>query len=94
MSPTAVRGLDLGATDYLGKPFAFAELLARIRARTRRPAQNGQPASSLSVGPVTLDLLAREADSTAAASSSRPASSRSSRISCGIRARCCRDSRS
>ena len=31
-----VRGLDLGATDYLGKPFAFAELLARIRARSDR----------------------------------------------------------
>jgi len=57
-----VRGLDLGATDYLGKPFAFAELLARIRARTRRPAQNGKPASSLAVGSVTLDLLTREAD--------------------------------
>ena len=57
-----VRGLDLGATDYLGKPFAFAELLARIRARTRRPAQNGRPASSLAVGSVTLDLLTREAD--------------------------------
>jgi DNA-binding response OmpR family regulator len=57
-----VRGLDLGATDYLGKPFAFAELLARIRARTRRPAQNGAPASMLAVGTVTLDLLAREAE--------------------------------
>jgi len=57
-----VRGLDLGATDYLGKPFAFAELLARIRARTRRPAQNGAPASTLSVGSVTLDLLSREAE--------------------------------
>jgi two-component system, OmpR family, response regulator len=57
-----VRGLDLGATDYLGKPFAFAELLARIRARTRSPAPNGTPASLLSVGSVTLDLLTREAD--------------------------------
>src|SRR6478752_3289777 len=57
-----VRGLDLGATDYLVKPFAFAELAARIRAHTRRPAQNGKPASSLAVGSVTLDLLTREAD--------------------------------
>jgi DNA-binding response OmpR family regulator len=57
-----VRGLDLGATDYLGKPFAFAELLARIRARTRRPAVNGAPASTLAVGAVSLDLLSREAE--------------------------------
>ncbi len=33
-----VRGLDLGADDYLAKPFAFAELLARIRALLRRPS--------------------------------------------------------
>ena len=32
-----VRGLDLGATDYLVKPFAFAELTARMRAHTRQP---------------------------------------------------------
>ena len=57
-----VRGLDLGATDYLGKPFAFAELLARIRARTRQSGAERQAASSLAVGPVTLDLLTREAE--------------------------------
>ena len=57
-----VDGFELGADDYLGKPFAFAELLARIRARTRPPAQNGAPASTLSVGSVTLDLLSREAE--------------------------------
>jgi len=33
-----VRGLDLGATDYIAKPFAFAELVARIRAHTRPTA--------------------------------------------------------
>ena len=55
-----VRGLDLGATDYLVKPFAFAELTARIRAHTRRPA--GQPSSQqLHAGDLPLDLLTREA---------------------------------
>jgi DNA-binding response OmpR family regulator len=55
-----VRGLDMGATDYLVKPFAFAELTARIRAHTRSPA--GQPSSQqLHAGDLTLDLLTREA---------------------------------
>jgi len=53
-----VRGLDLGADDYLGKPFAFAELLARIRARLRP----GPPvrAGVLHAGGVTLDVVTRE----------------------------------
>lgn len=54
-----VRGLDAGADDYLVKPFAFPELLARIRALLRRPADSvGQ---ILRIGYVELDLLAREA---------------------------------
>jgi DNA-binding response OmpR family regulator len=57
-----VRGLDLGATDYLVKPFAFAELAARIRAHTRRPSDQPRGAASIRVGAVTLDLLAREAE--------------------------------
>ncbi len=57
-----VRGLDLGATDYLIKPFAFAELTARIRAHTRRPADQPRGASSIEVGAVSLDLLARGAE--------------------------------
>jgi len=56
-----VRGLDLGATDYLVKPFAFAELAARIRAHTRRPDQR-QGSASIAVGSLVLDLLAREAE--------------------------------
>jgi two-component system, OmpR family, copper resistance phosphate regulon response regulator CusR len=52
-----VRGLDAGADDYLVKPFAFAELSARIRALLRR----GQPApaAALSLGDLRLDRAAR-----------------------------------
>jgi two-component system response regulator MprA len=47
-----VRGLDLGADDYIGKPFHFAELLARVRAHLRRTAQ---PNAIVRVGDVSLD---------------------------------------
>jgi len=54
-----VRGLDAGANDYLVKPFAFAELLARIRA-VRRTAD--QPSTTeLVVGDLRLDLLSKVA---------------------------------
>jgi DNA-binding response OmpR family regulator len=56
---TKVRALDAGADDYLTKPFAFEELLARIRALTRRADQ--ATASTIEVGEVRLDLLARRA---------------------------------
>jgi len=51
-----VRGLDLGADDYLPKPFAFTELLARVRARLR-PGPTG--AGMLRAGGVYLDVLTR-----------------------------------
>jgi heavy metal response regulator len=52
-----VRGLDSGADDYLVKPFAFAELLARLRALSRRePAVGG---TVLQVGDLTLDTTTR-----------------------------------
>lgn len=47
-----VTGLDLGADDYLSKPFAFAELLARIRAMLRR----GRPGDALRLGSGDLDI--------------------------------------
>ncbi len=50
-----VAGLDAGADDYLAKPFAFSELLARIRALGRRPAPSAD--AHLSAGDIVLDEL-------------------------------------
>jgi len=49
-----IRGLDAGANDYITKPFAFAELLARIRAALRSTDQTSS--TRLTVGDLTLDL--------------------------------------
>ena len=54
-----VRGLQAGSDDYLTKPFAFSELLARVQALIRRATQISQP-TRLTVGNLTLDLLTRE----------------------------------
>jgi DNA-binding response OmpR family regulator len=57
-----VRGLDSGAHDYLVKPFALAELLARVRALGRRAKMNGASESPLlAVADLELDLRSREA---------------------------------
>ncbi|MFM7835173.1 MAG: response regulator transcription factor, partial [Planctomycetaceae bacterium] len=52
-----IAGLETGADDYMVKPFALNELLARVRALLRRDLR--QPATILTVEDMTLDLLAR-----------------------------------
>jgi two-component system OmpR family response regulator len=54
-----VRGLQAGGDDYLTKPFAFAELLARVQALVRRANRIPEPAT-LTVGDLSLDLLTRK----------------------------------
>lgn len=54
-----VHGLQAGGDDYLPKPFAFSELLARVQALIRRATQTPEP-TRLVVGDLSLDLLARE----------------------------------
>jgi two-component system OmpR family response regulator len=54
-----VRGLQSGGDDYLTKPFAFSELLARIQALIRRATQATEP-TRLTVGDLALDLISRE----------------------------------
>ena len=55
-----IRGLHTGSDDYLTKPFAFSELLARVRALIRRASGAPEP-TRLQVGELSLDLLKREA---------------------------------
>jgi two-component system OmpR family response regulator len=54
-----IRGLQSGGDDYLVKPFAFGELLARLDALVRR-AQGGNAVTTLTVGDLTVDLLSRK----------------------------------
>src|SRR6201996_1980332 len=54
-----VEGLDSGATDYVTKPFAFEELLARIRARLREGADAAE--TTIEAAGIRLDLMTREA---------------------------------
>lgn len=54
-----IRGLQAGGDDYLTKPFAFSELLARVQALIRRSSQTSEP-TRLTVADLALDLLTRE----------------------------------
>ncbi|HSS71456.1 MAG TPA: response regulator transcription factor [Casimicrobiaceae bacterium] len=54
-----IKGLQSGGDDYLVKPFAFGELLARLDALARR-AQNGGSETTLAVGDLAMDLLSRK----------------------------------
>ncbi len=54
-----VRGLQSGGDDYLTKPFAFSELLARIQALIRRASHTAEP-TTLTVGELSMNLLTRE----------------------------------
>ena len=54
-----VRGLQAGGDDYLTKPFAFAELLARVQALIRRAGGAAEP-TRLTTGDLSLDLLTRK----------------------------------
>ncbi len=56
-----VKGLQAGGDDYLTKPFAFAELLARLQALLRRSGGASEP-TRLTAGELTLDLLSRRVE--------------------------------
>ena len=67
-SENVVTGLDSGADDYIVKPFAFTELLARINAVVRRAGSNGLSASTIRISDLEIDTRGK---SSAAATPSR-----------------------
>ena len=66
-----VKGLQSGGDDYLTKPFAFAELLARVQALLRRASGTAEP-TRLVAGEVTMDLLSRRVERSGQAVDLRP----------------------
>lgn len=79
-----VEGLQSGGDDYLTKPFALSELIARVQALIRRGAGTVEPAS-LTMSDLTLDLRSREVERGGGGSSFSGGSSLSSSTSCGTR---------
>lgn len=59
--PTKLRGFELGAIDYISKPFSFDELVARVRVHLRRGHEENATTSTLTAGTLTLDLARRRA---------------------------------
>jgi two-component system, OmpR family, KDP operon response regulator KdpE len=53
-----IEALDLGANDYINKPFGVGELMARLRAALRHREQSGGSPNELSVGPIVMDMAA------------------------------------
>ena len=58
--PTKLRGFELGATDYLPKPFSLAELLARVRVQLRKTTSSDENGNLVRGGRLTLDLARRQ----------------------------------
>jgi two-component system OmpR family response regulator len=67
-----VKGLQAGGDDYLTKPFAFAELLARLQALIRRSTGQTEPTRLSLLGDLSLDLLSRRAERAGTAIDLRP----------------------
>jgi DNA-binding response OmpR family regulator len=72
--PDKIRGLDIGADDYVTKPFSLPELLARVRALLRRTPERApkSPPDSLRIGDVSLNFKKYEASKDGAAMSLSP----------------------